>query len=168
MSSQQTAVERGPTTSSIAWTAWSFIFGILQGAAVVWAFAGFWSAYPAGVRGFLAIPTLLLAAWLVILIHEIGHAMAALLSGWRVAVFAAGPLGIHLVNRGFAFIPRSKRTEMEGFVLPLPASAAVFTRVRNAVIDASGPAISLLVAVVGIAVSYSTSRHPGWDGEIRR
>ena len=85
--------------------------------------------------------------------------MAAILSGWRVAAFAAGSLGIHLVNRRLAFIPRSKRTEMEGFVLPLPASAVVFTRVRNAVIDASGPVISLLVAAVGLAIGLS-SRDP--------
>ena len=108
---------------------------------------------------------LLLTAWLVVLVHEIGHATAAILSGWRVAAFAAGPLGIHLVNRRFAFIPRSKRTEMEGFVLPLPSSAAVFTRYRNALIDAGGPAISLLVAAIGLAIGLSSNGYHGFDGD---
>lgn len=143
------------TDQSLGWKVWALTFGLLQGFALVWAFAGFWSSFPAGVRGFLAIPMLLVAVWLVTLVHEFGHALATVLVGWRIAAFAAGPLGIQLVNRQFAIIRRSKRTEMEGFVLPVPASAAVFTRGRNALIDVAGPVTSLVVAFVGIGIGLS-------------
>jgi hypothetical protein len=163
VATQQIASEPG-WGKSFGWKAWALTFGLLQGLAFVWAFAGFWSSYPTGIR-FLAIPSLLVAVWFVTLIHEIGHALATILVGWRVAAFAAGPLGIQLVNRQLAIIPESKRTEMEGFVLPVPATAAVFTRGRNALIDVAGPATSLAVAIVGIVIgiSHEKAYNTGFD-----
>ena len=67
-----------------------------------------------------AILGVILAVWLSVLIHELGHALATILCGWRIVAFAAGFLGIHVANRDFAIVRRSKRTEIAGFVVPVP------------------------------------------------
>ena len=36
--------------------------------------------------------------WIAIVVHELGHALAALACGWRIFVFAAGPFGFHVHN----------------------------------------------------------------------
>ncbi len=86
--------------------------------------------------------------WVVVLIHELGHAAAAWMAGWRVAAVAVGPVGFHWLNKEFAFVPRSKRTEFEGFVLPLPSRPEVWTLGREMLISAGGPAANLLFAAI--------------------
>jgi hypothetical protein len=86
--------------------------------------------------------------WLVIFIHELGHAAAALACGWKVAVFVAGNLGFHIHNREFAWVPRSKRLKLAGFVVPYPGSTEVWTKRRSILIHAGGPAASLVFAAL--------------------
>jgi len=101
--------------------------------------------------------------WVAVFVHEAGHAVAAAACGWRILVFVAGPFGYHIHNREFAVIPRSKRSEFAGFVLPTPRSAAVWTRSRAAIISAAGPLASVILALVSGAVAI-TSRNADLGG----
>jgi hypothetical protein len=92
--------------------------------------------------------------WIAIVVHELGHALAALACGWRIFVFAAGPFGFHVHNREFAIIPRPKRTEFAGFVVPSPSSAEVWTRGRRAIIDVAGPIMSLALAGISALAAF--------------
>jgi hypothetical protein len=94
------------------------------------------------------------AIWLSTFVHELGHAVAGILCGWKVDIFAAGPVGYHFANRKSAWIPGSKRQEVEGFVLAVPTGARVWTRARDAALIAGGPAASLVLAFVCIYLGF--------------
>jgi hypothetical protein len=96
-----------------------------------------------------------LSYWLAILIHEFGHAAAAVACGWRVVIFAVGPIGYNFHNREFAFIPRSKREELAGFVFSIPKEPRVWTRLRKALFIAAGPLASVCTAAMAFVVAIS-------------
>lgn len=102
-------------------------------------------ALPQGYVNIVAWP--ILAAWFLFdtFAHELGHAVAAKLSGWRVNVFAVGPIAYHLINHDFAILPRKQRQEFGGFVLPSPSSQEVWSRQRHIAISAGGPVANLLL-----------------------
>lgn len=103
----------------------------------------------------LALPILVLLGLLgTILIHELGHAAAALLVRWQVIVFAVNRLAWHLHNRQFAILPRGYIEEAGGWVLSVPSSSATDTRLRYALVIAGGPAFSLIQALAAGFVAY--------------
>lgn len=104
----------------------------------------------------------LFALWVATLLHELGHATATWLCGWRVAAIAVGPIGFHFFNRDFALIPRSKRPETSGFVLPTPSNPHVWTRGRQFVITAGGPLTSLLLGGLLVLIALPL-RNPVFD-----
>lgn len=133
--------------------AWQVFRSALWAALWVYALLSFLAAFDDELGPLEGLLAFVAAASLTTFAHELGHAVAAILCGWRVIIFAAGPVGFHFANRQFALIPRSKRQEMEGFVLPAPKGPEVWTRTREALIHAGGPAASLLLAVVLFFVS---------------
>lgn len=135
-----------------------FAFWIASLIAFLGAFGGGFGFYAAWIAW-------VFSAFTAVLVHELGHAVAAVLCGWGIAVFAAGPVGLQVHNRDFAIIPRSRRTEAEGFVMSLPLSSRVWTRERYAVIVGGGPAASLLQTAVAIAlaVHWAPSSGSGLD-----
>lgn len=110
----------------------------------------------------LGIPLWFVAQWLVTLLHEAGHALAAWACGWRVIVFAVRPLALRLPDRDIAFLGRYPRNGYGGWVLSVPGRPAVATRGRFAIIVAAGPIICLLLALILLAISTLPNR--GSDG----
>lgn len=84
------------------------------------AYVGFSNAYVTELGPWLALITWLGAYWLVIVVHELGHAGAAILCGWKIVVIAVGPIGYQIHNREYALIPRAKREERAGLFSPFP------------------------------------------------
>ena len=95
---------------------------------------------------------LVLLFWIPMLVlHELGHAIAAHLLGWRVKEIVIG-FGRELWQWqvGETRI-RVKLAPVEGYVLPLPTSARGM-RLKSALIYAAGPGIELLLLAAMVFV----------------
>ena len=98
---------------------------------------------------------ILLAAAVAPLVHEVGHVIGGALVRFRFTFLAWGPFrvareGDHVrvrLNRDFALAG--------GIALSLPVTMDDLAR-RNAIVVAMGPAISLTLGVLALAVSYLT------------
>lgn len=109
---------------------------------------------PALIWSYVIVPV----SWLaVVFVHEAGHALAALATGWRVIVFAVGPITWQVHNRQLAFGGPMLHPDAGGYVMPVPGSPAVHTRTRNAWISAGGPLASL---AFGLAMLACTANAP--------
>lgn len=99
--------------------------------------------------------------WLpAIILHEIGHAAAAWLCGWRVWLFCAGPFVIRF-GRRVAFEARGRlAADAGGFVLPSPRSPETATRLRAAAISAAGPIVSVAAAAIAFWMPLTSSIGP--------
>jgi len=86
--------------------------------------------------------------WPAIFIHELGHAIAAHLVGWRVWIFCVGPFVFELHPRLRLSRGALLEHDVGGFVLPAPKTAAQNTQWRDAVISAGGPAASFAAAAL--------------------
>ena len=99
--------------------------------------------------------------WCILLVlHEAGHAVAALALGWRVlhVVIGAGPTVKRFRIRG---VPIELRAfPVEGFVLPVPRRL-VRPRLESVIVYAAGAAAELVVLVVIIAAL-------GWERLLTR
>lgn len=62
--------------------------------------------------------------YLCVFAHELGHAVAAMLYGFRVHMFAVGPIAYRPVPRKFSYMTRNQTGDMAGFVVALPPETA--------------------------------------------
>jgi hypothetical protein len=162
VATQDQAIALQDDENSSFWLeAYRFGRGLVWGVLVGFSFAAFWSGFGPMLGWVVCLASFSLA----ILIHELGHAFAAILCGWTVFVFAAGPIGLQLHNRDFAIVRRARRTEAEGFVVSAPKSAEVWTRARYAIIIAGGPSANLMLTGFAIAVAnrWGHAVEPGLD-----
>ncbi len=110
---------------------------------------------------------LLLALYLGIVVHELGHAIAGKPMGLDVGGICIG--GFMMVRSGERWIFRFSLRwllNMGGFVVPLPASAE-FPRSRFAIFVAAGPAASiLLMAVCRIILIREGEQAGDWIGTL--
>lgn len=102
-----------------------------------------------------------LIAWVALLVlHELGHALAAALLGWKVRLISIGT-GKVRVTITVRDVPIEFRTiPLSGFVIPEPTDL-VSPRLKQFIIYAAGPGIELLT--VGLAVAIFS-----WDGLMQR
>lgn len=89
----------------------------------------------------------LLLAWLPLLVlHELGHALAARWLGWEVQEMVIG-FGKELYRfRAFGTLVRIRVVPVEGYVLPNPRDLK-HARLKSALIYLSGPGIELLLVL---------------------
>lgn len=114
-------------------------------------------ASPPDVR-LLAIPIFLpVGYYLCIWIHELGHALAAVVVRWRVVVFSVQPFAFHLPNREFTRMHAKDAEDVGGYVVAVPAAeralslrrwAAVILGGAIANIALSGGLIFILIAAI--------------------
>lgn len=96
----------------------------------------------------------LLAGWFpVVLFHELGHAIAAHLAGWRVLVFHVAPWAIRLRPFRLFFAGYLGGPDIGGFVAAVPGTSVARTKLRETIFTAGGPIASWFLAFALLAIS---------------
>jgi Peptidase family M50 len=98
------------------------------------------------------------------LLHELGHALAAQLVGWRVWIISVGPFQARFAPHLSMTTRAATMVDAGGFVLPSPRNLNVATPFRLALITAAGPAISVLGALASFAIAQPWLDTVGWAG----
>ncbi len=93
------------------------------------------------------------ASWIILLvIHEFGHAIMALLVGWRVRRICIGSGKRFYVKNWIRNIPIEIRAiPLSGYVLPQPTSMQG-VRWKSFLIYAAGPGIEILIVLALLAI----------------
>jgi len=120
-----------------------------------WAFMLYGLAFIRTPTPFEAIACTIAGSLLVTLVHETGHAVAALACGWRVIVFSVWSVGLHLPTRSLAWQRRSDEQRAYGYVVSAPRTPGAGTTARWMWIVAGGPVACLLFAAFAL-VSWQT------------
>ncbi|MEZ5956791.1 MAG: hypothetical protein R3C27_06235 [Hyphomonadaceae bacterium] len=103
---------------------------------------------------------LLAGGFLAVLVHELGHALAAWLVGWRVWIISVTGIVVRL---GHAPRFSTKYTrDVGGYVLGSPPDAAHDNRWRSIAFSAGGPLASLLTGPIFI-YWLATLPRDGWE-----
>lgn len=90
----------------------------------------------------------LIVGWLpTIFVHELGHAIAAQASGWRVWMFSVGPFVFRLYPHFKLEFGSPLAIDAGGFVLPAPKTEAANTKARGICVTAAGPFVSVAAAL---------------------
>lgn len=100
------------------------------------------------------------AMFVVVAVHELGHAIAALLCRWRLVVVAAWPVAIQAWTGRLIVDANVSTRDGGGFVASVPRKRRTNTRLRYAIICAGGPVASLLVG--GICIGAALLVLPAW------
>lgn len=104
----------------------------------------------------LSVPFFLLSWVVLLVIHELGHAIVARLAGWRVKLICIGTGKILFRLTIFDMPIEFRAIPLSGFVLP-EATDNRFPRLKNFFIYAAGPGIEILCVVLLVAVFGSSA-----------
>jgi len=118
-------------------------------------------------RFFLSLAIFAAGAFMATLVHELGHAIAAFIAGWRIIVFAVRPFLFHIPNRQFVTATKSQFAGRAGYVAAVPADRDVSTIKRWALFIAGGPAASFLFALYLVAIGKMLATMPAASAHIR-
>lgn len=106
---------------------------------------------------------LMAGGFLSIAAHELGHAVAARLAGWRVWIISV--LGI-VVRSGHTLRFSARHTQdAGGYVLGSPPEAALDSKWRSIVFSAGGPLVSLVTTLIIAAMVFAIPRST-WQAPI--
>ena len=118
-----------------------------------------------GGEKILFVAVFLFSLWLTIALHELGHLLAGLVQGFRIALYTAGLLGIRGTSRGFEFFFNKDTNLWGGLAATFPEkiSSGPLLRRQFTWVVAAGPLSSLLVALVlgGMGLSWFHGLTPG-------
>lgn len=101
----------------------------------------------------VSLCTILFGGFVAVLVHELGHAIAAWLVGWRVWIIHVAPIALRLDGGSLRFVGNYGGPDFAGFVLPSPRAPRHDTKWRSAFVSAGGPIASWLMAGVLIAIA---------------
>ena len=134
---------------------WSKLAALTWWAGTFWAFMLYGLAFVRTPTPFEAILCTITGSLLVTIVHETGHAVAALACGWRVIVFSVWSVGLHLPTRTLAWQRRGDEQGAYGYVVSAPRAPGAGTTVRWIWIVAGGPVACLLFAALAL-ISWQT------------
>ncbi|HRQ90484.1 MAG TPA: site-2 protease family protein, partial [Bacteroidia bacterium] len=108
----------------------------------------------------MAVP-FFLVSWVVLLVlHELGHALMARWLGWRVERISIGTGKVRMRIWTFDMPVEFRTIPLSGYVVPRPVDLA-FPRLKHCLIYFAGPGIELLaVALIGFCVGFGTLLSP--------
>jgi Zn-dependent protease len=95
-------------------------------------------------------------------VHEIGHAVAAKIIGWRVHIIAVKPFAFRPAQRKFGFAPRLKTADVGGFVFATPKLFSRRTK-KEAVFLVGGAVANLLWGTIALILAASFTASPKWS-----
>jgi len=98
------------------------------------------------------------------LLHELGHAIAARLVGWRVWIICVGPVLVRFAPRVTIETRASLGGDAGGFVLPSPRTPEQATTLRKIIVTAGGPIASIAGAALAFWWAAPYVENPGWVG----
>lgn len=118
-----------------------------------------------GAAGLLLLFTLpLLGLAPATLLHELGHAIAARLCGWRVWIICVGPVLVRFSPRLIIETRPSLGGDAGGFVLPAPRRPEQATKLRKIIVTAGGPIASIAGAALAFWIAAPWVEDRGWEG----
>jgi hypothetical protein len=129
---------------------WSTLAALIWLAGTGWAFMLYGLAFVATPTLIGAILCTVAGSLFVTLIHEMGHAVAALACGWRITVFSVRPIGLHMPSRTLAWLPRGHDNDAGGYVAAVPGRLDHGTPERWISILAAGSTACLLLAAIAL------------------
>jgi hypothetical protein len=109
---------------------WRGVVGTVALLVLLPVFVGIADVVGSGLFPRLVIPAVVLFGcfWLAFLIHELGHAAAALLVGWRVHVISVTGFAFHIKARKLVPAERFASGDVGGFVLATPPLGGTWRR----------------------------------------
>jgi hypothetical protein len=102
---------------------------------------------------FVTFPILLFGSFVVVVVHELGHAIAAWMVGWRVWIIHAAPFVWRRNADSVLFAGNLGGPDLGGFVLATPRTQREDTKWRDCFVSAGGPLASWLMAAACICAA---------------
>jgi len=136
-----------------------FLLGVADAAGTFMIYA--WGLPPAD-KGDVRVPCIcvILAMFAGTAVHELGHAIAALVCGWRIVMFTVRPFAWRIPSPSLAVVGKRSFPPFAGFVSAVPGSAKALTARRWAAFIAGGPVASLVFAL-GLGAAALVFDHAG-------
>ncbi|MEO6215306.1 MAG: site-2 protease family protein [Sphingomonas sp.] len=128
------------------------------------AFVIYLTAYRDEPHVLFAALSLLAGAFVCTLVHETGHAVAALVCGWRIIAFVVRPIAWQIPNRNLVVLPRGFQKQFGGWVATVPRQFDPREKAQWCAILAGGPAASLALALIAFFGSWLFSEEPDRAG----
>jgi membrane-associated protease RseP (regulator of RpoE activity) len=118
--------------------------GAAYGLSTIIGFIGAIAFFGAGPIGFVFF---LVGPWLAILMHELGHAIAAAATGMNVRFIVAGPIQLSLAPLRVGLASQVLGHDVGGYVLYDERPGRYLTRQTDILITAAGPLANLSLAI---------------------
>lgn len=127
------------------------------------------SGYLLAVAAFTFFVIGLVGSWLIVLlvaiyplsrfgatlVHELGHAVGALLVGWRIAIVTAWPVALHVSAGRIIISDRVNTSDGGGYMFSTPSALSYNRAWRYVVIILAGPLTSLAAAIGVLWLAFS-------------
>ena len=141
-------------------------FALRAAAYLIWAasFLVYALAFPFQPHVLFGLLGMLVGGFICTLVHESGHAIAALACNWRVVVFVVRPFGWQVHNRNLVIVPRSYNPRLSGWVVTVPLEPDPDARTNKARIVAAGPIASLALAAIAFLACAAWWSRPDTGG----
>ncbi|MEM8955221.1 MAG: M50 family metallopeptidase [Verrucomicrobiota bacterium] len=101
--------------------------------------------------GKLAAPFFILSWAILLVVHELGHALMARALGWRVDLISLGFGKVRHTFRWWKMPVEIRTIPFSGFVIPRPLNLTL-PKLKNCLIYAAGPGIEILLVLILLAI----------------
>ena len=94
----------------------------------------------------------ILALFIALAVHELGHLLTGLAQGFRLELFVVGPLGIKRTDKGIKFYLNKNIGMMGGVAATIPVKQSRDNRKKFALMVLAGPLASLIFGLLAFVI----------------